>query len=160
MIQYTHRFCNRQPEVFSLIRVRSLTKWYGNKPALDGVDFSIEEGCVAGLLGLNGAGKSTIMNILAGCISATSGAITIGGHDIAARPKQAKRLIGYLPEQPAFYPEMKVLDHLAFICNLKGISAGRMGHIEEICRLTGLFDVRSRMIRNLSKGYRQRLGFA
>jgi ABC-2 type transport system ATP-binding protein len=160
MIQYAYGICNLMVEVFSLIRACGLTKWYGNKPALNGVHFSIEEGCVAGLLGLNGAGKSTIMNILAGCISATGGTAAIGGYDIATRPTQAKRITGYLPEQPAFYPEMRVVDHLAFICGLKGISAGRMAHIDKVCRLTGLEEVRGRMIRNLSKGYRQRLGFA
>jgi len=147
--------------VFSLICAQGLTKRYGGKLALDGVSFAIEEGQVVGLLGLNGAGKSTTMNILTGCVSATGGRVTIGGYDIATHPRQAKRITGYLPEQPAFYPEMKVQDHLAFVCGLKGMpSAGRKEHIAGICRLVGLEDMQGRMVRNLSKGYRQRLGFA
>jgi ABC-2 type transport system ATP-binding protein len=147
--------------VFSLICARGLTKRYGDKLALDDAGFAIEEGQVVGLLGLNGAGKSTTMNILTGYISATGGAVTIGGYDIATQPRQAKRITGYLPEQPAFYPEMKVWDHLDFICGLKGVApAGRKAHIAGICRRVGLEDMRGRMIRNLSKGYRQRLGFA
>jgi len=147
--------------VFALICVRGLTKRYGNKLALDDASFVIEEGEVVGLLGLNGAGKSTTMNILTGYVSATGGTVTIGGYDIAAQPRQAKRITGYLPEQPAFYPEMKVWDHLDFICGLKGVaSAKRKEHIDGLCRLVGLEDMRGRMVRNLSKGYRQRLGFA
>ena len=146
--------------VFSLICAQGLTKQYGDKLALDNVTFEIGEGQVVGLLGLNGAGKSTTMNILTGCISATAGKVTIGGYDIASNPRQAKRITGYLPEYPAFYPEMKVRDHLRFICGLKGIAAGRKEHIAELCRLVGLENMQGRMVRNLSKGYRQRLGFA
>lgn len=124
------------------------------------MSFDIEEGQVVGLLGLNGAGKSTTMNILTGYISATGGSVSIGGHDIATDARGAKRLTGYLPEQPAFYPEMKVRDHLDFICGLKGVKTGRKEHIDELCRLVGLDGMQGRMVRNLSKGYRQRLGFA
>ena len=146
--------------MFSLICAQGLTKRYGGKLALDGVSFAIEEGQVVGLLGLNGAGKSTTMNILTGCVSATAGRVTVGGYDIATHPRQAKRITGYLPEQPAFYPEMKVRDHFEFICGLKGIpAAGCKEHIDGICRLVGLEDMQGRMVRNLSKGYRQRLGF-
>jgi len=120
--------------VFSLICVQGLTKRYGGKLALDNADFAIEEGRVVGLLGLNGAGKSTTMNILTGCVSATAGTVTIDGYDIATHPRQAKGVTGYLPEQPAFYPEMKVRDHLDFVCALKGIAAaGRKRHIADIC---------------------------
>lgn len=143
-----------------MVSVRDLTKQYGDKLALDGLSFDIAEGQVVGLLGLNGAGKSTTMNILTGYISATGGAVTIDGYDISANPKQAKRITGYLPEQPAFYPEMKVRDHLDFICGLKGVNKDRRAHIAELCRLVGLTDMQGRMVRNLSKGYRQRLGFA
>ena len=147
--------------MFSLICARGLTKRYGGKLALNDASFVIEEGEVVGLLGLNGAGKSTTMNILTGYVSATGGTVTVGGYDIAAQPRQAKRITGYLPEQPAFYPEMKVWDHLEFICGLKGLpAAGRKEHIGGICRQVGLEDMRGRMVRNLSKGYRQRLGFA
>lgn len=143
-----------------LILAQGLTKQYGDKLALDHVSFAIEEGQVVGLLGLNGAGKSTTMNILTGCISATGGTASIDGYDVAAQPRQAKRLTGYLPEQPAFYPEMKVGEHLDFICGLKGVSSNRSRHIGEICDRVGLGAMRGRMVRNLSKGYRQRLGFA
>lgn len=149
-----------QQGVFALICVRGLTKLYGDKLALDNVSFAIEEGQVVGLLGLNGAGKSTTMNILTGCVSATSGTVTIGGFDAALRPRQARRITGYLPEAPAFYPEMNVWDHLNFLCGLKGVNSGRGAHISELCRLVGLEGKQRRMIRNLSKGYRQRLGFA
>ncbi len=113
-----------------------------------------------GLLGLNGAGKSTIMNILTGYISATGGTATIGGYDIATQARRIKQITGYLPEQPAFYPEMKVGEHLDFICGLKGVASGRAKHIADLCDLVGLSGMQGRMIRNLSKGYRQRLGFA
>ena len=146
--------------MFSLICAQGLTRRYGDKLALDNVSFTIEEGQVVGLLGLNGAGKSTTMNILTGYIAATGGTVAIGGFDIAENPRQVKRMTGYLPEQPAFYPEMKVRDHLDFICGLKGVTTRRRQHIDEICRLVGLTDMQGRLIRNLSKGYRQRLGFA
>ncbi len=143
-----------------MICVEGLTKQYGDKLALNNVSFAVEEGEVVGLLGLNGAGKSTTMNILTGYISASSGTVKIGGYDIASNPRQAKRITGYLPEQPAFYPEMKVRDHLHFICGLKGITDHPKEHIAEICRMVGLEHMQGRMVRNLSKGYRQRLGFA
>jgi ABC-2 type transport system ATP-binding protein len=145
-----------------LIEVSNITKCYGEKRALDHVSFTIGAGQVVGLLGLNGAGKSTTMNILTGYISATSGGVIIGGHDIASGGK-ARRITGYLPEQPAFYPEMRVDEHLHFICKLKGFGKTRRErreHVSEICRRVGLAEVETRMVRNLSKGYRQRVGFA
>jgi ABC-2 type transport system ATP-binding protein len=148
--------------VFRLIEVSHITKCYGEKRALDDLSFAIGAGQVVGLLGLNGAGKSTTMNILTGYISATSGSVKIGGHDIASGGK-ARRITGYLPEQPAFYPEMRVDEHLDFICRLKGFGKTkreRRGHVLEICRRVGLAEVQTRMVRNLSKGYRQRVGFA
>ena len=146
-----------------MIEVKGLTKRYGEKLALDNISFSIEAGQVVGLLGLNGAGKSTTMNILTGYISANAGAVLVGGYDIVAEGGKAKRLIGYLPEQPAFYPEMRVDEHLDFICGLRGAykdKKARAQHISEICAQVGISDVQRRMIRNLSKGYRQRVGFA
>ena len=146
-----------------MIDVKNLTKRYGDKTALDNISFSIDSGEVVGLLGLNGAGKTTTMNILTGYISATSGDVSIGGFDIASESSSAKRLIGYLPELPAFYPEIRVCEHLDFICGLKGVfkdKKKRVEHIEEICTRVGLADVQNRMIRNLSKGYKQRVGFA
>ena len=146
-----------------MIEVENLTKRYGDKTALAGVSFGIDTGQIVGLLGKNGAGKSTTMNILTGYISATEGKVAIGGYDIAAQHKKAKQLIGYLPEQPAFYPEMRVEEHLGFVCGLKGVcknKQARAGHIAEICAQVGIGDVAGRMIKNLSKGYRQRVGFA
>jgi ABC-2 type transport system ATP-binding protein len=146
-----------------LVQVTNLTKRYGEKTALDNVCFSIGAGEVVGLVGLNGAGKSTTMNILTGYISATNGKVLIGGFDIASDGGKAKRLIGYLPEQPAYYPEIRVNEHLDFICGLKGVyknQKARAEHISDICSRVGISDVLTRMVRNLSKGYRQRVGFA
>jgi ABC-2 type transport system ATP-binding protein len=146
-----------------MIEVKNLTKSYSDKDALKDISFIIKPGQIVGLLGLNGAGKSTIMNIMTGYISATSGTVSIGGFDILNDGKKAKKLIGYLPEQPAFYPEMKVNEHLDFICDLKMVSKDkikRREYLDDICRRTGIIDVQKRMVRNLSKGYRQRVGFA
>jgi ABC-2 type transport system ATP-binding protein len=143
-----------------LIRVQGLTKRYGDKPALDGVTFDVEPGEVLGLLGLNGAGKSTAMNIITGYIGATRGTVTIDGHDISQEPLAAKRVIGYLPERLAFYPDMRVREYLDFVCDLKHVKTGRQAHVASICEKVGIPHITSRLIRNLSKGYRQRLGFA
>ena len=146
-----------------MVQVTNLTKRYGEKVALDNVSFSIDTGQVVGLLGLNGAGKSTTMNILTGYISATEGKVLIGGFDITSEGKKAKSLIGYLPEQPAFFPELRVDEHLDLVCGLRGAFGDkikRAEHISEVCELVGISDVMRRMIRNLSKGYRQRVGFA
>ena len=146
-----------------MIRVENLTKKYGDKTALDDINFSIDAGEVVGLLGLNGAGKTTTMNILTGYISATGGSVSVGGFDITSEAGKAKKLIGYMPEQPAFYPEVRVDEHLGFICDLKGIykdKKEREKHINDICARVGISDVKRRMIRNLSKGYKQRVAFA
>ncbi|MCJ7549016.1 MAG: ABC transporter ATP-binding protein, partial [Anaerolineae bacterium] len=143
-----------------MIHVQGLSKWYGDKLALDNVSFNVGLGEVLGLLGLNGAGKSTAMNILTGYIGATSGAVTINGHDIFQEPREAKRVIGYLPERLAFYNDMRVREHLDFVCDLKKVKAGRREHVASICERVGIAHVTSRIIRNLSKGYKQRLGFA
>lgn len=144
----------------NVIHVAGLTKRYGDKLALDRVSFDVQQGEVLGLLGLNGAGKSTAMNILTGYIGATSGVATIAGYDIAREPLQAKRMIGYLPEQPAFYNDMRVREYLDFCCDLKKIKRGRQEHLAGICERVGIAHITQRLIRNLSKGYRQRLGFA
>lgn len=146
-----------------MIEVKDLTKYYGDKLALDHVSFSIKSGEVVGLLGLNGAGKSTTMNILTGYISATDGSVSMDGHDIAKESGKAKRVTGYLPETPAFYPEMRVDEQLHFICDLKGVTRNKQERetmIADVCERVGLAAMRGRMIRNLSKGYRQRVGFA
>lgn len=146
-----------------MIQVQNLVKRYGEKEALAGVSFSIRPGEIVGLLGLNGAGKSTTMNILTGYISATEGTVSIDGHDILKEPAACKRVVGYLPEQFAFYPDMRVSEYLDFVCDLKGFSKDpekRKAHLSSICRRVGIEKMTGRMIRNLSKGYRQRVGFA
>lgn len=138
-------------------------KHYGAKVALSDVSFSIREGEVVGLLGLNGAGKSTTMNILTGYLSATAGTVRINGHDVLSDANAARRCIGYLPEVFAFYPEMRVNEFLSFCCDLKGVASRRgprEAHIRAVCERVGLTGVYTRMIRNLSKGYKQRVGFA
>lgn len=142
-----------------MIEVKNISKNYGGKQALTNINLSIDRGEVVGLLGLNGAGKSTTMNILTGYISADQGYVTIGGYDIAKEPLAAKKLIGYLPEQFFFYNDMKVIEYLSFICDIKKIKKGRKAHIDELCDRVGISHIKSRMIKNLSKGYRQRVGF-
>ena len=146
-----------------MVEVEHLVKFYGEKEALTDVSFSIPEGQVVGLLGLNGAGKSTTMNILTGYLSATAGTVRIDGHDILTDANAAKRNIGYLPEQFSFYPEMRVNEYLDFCCDLKGVTRDRQqrqAHVRQIVARVGLTKVYTRMIRNLSKGYKQRVGFA
>lgn len=143
-----------------LIEVRSLVKRYGEKTALGGIDFSVKGGEVVGLLGLNGAGKSTAMNIVTGYMSATAGTVMLGGHDIVREPLKARAITGYLPEQPAFYPEMRVREYLDFACDLKRYAKKRSTHIDEVCERVGIAGMGGRMVRNLSKGYRQRVSFA
>lgn len=143
-----------------MIEVKHLTKHYGNLCALDDVSFSVGEGEVVGLLGPNGAGKSTAMNILTGCLRPTAGEVLIGGADLAEEPQKAKRMIGYLPEQPPLYLDMTVEEYLNFNYELKGCKLDREKHIGEICDTVKIKDVYKRIIRSLSKGYRQRVGIA
>ena len=143
-----------------MIEVRHLTKHYGAKTALNDVSFSVPRGQVLGLLGLNGAGKSTTMNIIAGCLAATSGTVTIDGVDIVKDPLAAKKKIGYLPEIPPLYVDMKVEDFLSFVYELKGLRGDRRGALGQVCEKAGVTNVRGRIIKNLSKGYRQRVGLA
>lgn len=143
-----------------MIEVRHLTKQYGAKTALNDVSFSVPRGQVLGLLGLNGAGKSTTMNIIAGCLAATSGTVTIDGVDIVKDPLAAKKKIGYLPEIPPLYMDMKVEDFLSFVYELKGLRGDRRGALGQVCEKAGVTNVRGRIIKNLSKGYRQRVGLA
>lgn len=144
-----------------MIEVNRLVKKYGNKTAVNDISFQIQEGEIVGFLGPNGAGKSTTMNILTGYISATSGSVKIGGIDVLEDPIGAKKKIGYLPEQPPLYLDMTVEEQLNFAYELKGIKmADKAGHIRAVCELVRINDVRKRMIKNLSKGYKQRVGFA
>lgn len=143
-----------------MIEVQNLTKRYGAHYAVNNISFQVEEGEILGFLGPNGAGKSTTMNILTGYLSATDGSVKINGHDILEEPNLAKASIGYLPEQPPLYLDMTVREYLDFMYDLKKCKLNRQQHIAEICRLVKIEDVYGRLIKNLSKGYRQRVGVA
>ena len=143
-----------------MIEVSHLTKRYGVNIALDDVSFSVEEGSVVGFLGPNGAGKSTTMNIITGYLSASEGEVTIGGYNTIENPNEAKKLIGYLPEQPPLYVDMTVKEYLNFMYDLKKATLPREKHLEEICKLAKIDNVYNRLVGNLSKGYRQRVGIA
>ena len=143
-----------------MIKAENLVKRYGSNYALNDVSFEIGEGEIVGLLGPNGAGKSTTMNILTGYLSATSGAAYINGVNILENPIEAKKYIGFLPEQPPVYPEMTVMEYMNFVYDLKSCELDREAHIGEILSVVRLTDVKNRLIRNLSKGYKQRVGIA
>lgn len=143
-----------------MVKVENLVKRFGSTYALNDVSFEIGEGEIVGLLGPNGAGKSTAMNILTGYLSATSGSVTVGGIDMIEDPIGAKRLIGFLPEQPPLYPEMTVMEYLNFVYELKGCEFDREAHLDEIVAVTKLGEVKDRLIANLSKGNKQRVGIA
>lgn len=143
-----------------MIKISHLVKNYGSFCAVDDISFEVERGEVVGFLGPNGAGKSTTMNILTGYLSSTSGSVSIGGVDILDDPLNAKRLIGYLPEQPPLYPDMTVDEYLSFAYDLKGCTLNKEKHINEVCAVVKIGEVRKRLIKNLSKGYRQRVGIA
>ncbi|MBQ4333716.1 MAG: ATP-binding cassette domain-containing protein [Clostridia bacterium] len=143
-----------------MIEVKNLTKRYGTHCAVNNISFQVEEGQILGFLGPNGAGKSTTMNILTGYLSPTDGTVTINGHDILEDPNKAKANIGYLPEQPPLYPDMTVREYLDFMYDLKKCVLPRKRHIAEICKVMKIEDVYGRLIKNLSKGYKQRVGMA
>ena len=144
-----------------MIEVSGLTKYYGSKKAVEDLNFTINSGEVVGFLGPNGAGKSTTMNILTGYLSATSGSAKIDGMDILDDPIEAKRHIGYMPEQPPLYLDMTVEEYLNFAAELKGVkSSSKRKHIAEICENVSITHVKGRLIKNLSKGYKQRVGLA
>lgn len=143
-----------------MIEVSALSKRYGKHLAVSDVSFKIEDGEVVGFLGPNGAGKSTIMNILTGYLSPTAGSANIDGFDIVESPAAAKRRIGYLPEIPPLYTDMTVKEYLFFVYELKKVKLPKRPHIDEICRLVKIDHVANRLIKTLSKGYRQRVGIA
>ena len=144
-----------------MIEVKNLTKRYGNLCAVSDLSFTIEKGQIYGFLGPNGAGKSTTMNIMTGCLAATDGEVKIGGHDIFEEPLEAKRLIGYLPEQPPLYMEQTPREYLTFVAQAKKIAKkGISKEIARVLAITQTEDVADRLIKNLSKGYRQRVGIA
>lgn len=143
-----------------MIEVKNLTKRYGDLKAVDDISFSVDSGEVLGFLGPNGAGKSTTMNIITGYISSTSGTVTVDGSEILEEPKKTKAKIGYLPEIPPLYPDMTVRKYLEFMFDLKKVKLPKKEHVDEVMRLVGLSEMGGRIIKNLSKGYRQRVGFA
>ena len=144
-----------------MIKVEHLTKYYGDFLAVDDVSFQIAEGHVYGFLGPNGAGKTTTMNIMTGCLSPTSGSVTVGGFDILAAPEQAKHLIGYLPEQPPLYLNETPVEYLRFVGEAKGLRGEELDRqISEVIGQVKIREVAHRRISALSKGYRQRVGIA
>ena len=143
-----------------MIKIEHLIKNYGTNCAVDDISFEVEEGEIVGFLGPNGAGKSTTMNILTGYLSSTSGKACIAGIDILKDPIGAKKLIGYLPEQPPLYLDMTVEEYLNFAYDLKCCKLERRAHLEKICETVKIKEVYRKMIRTLSKGYRQRVGIA
>ena len=143
-----------------MIEISHLVKRYGAKFAVDDISFSVGKGEIVGFLGPNGAGKSTTMNILTGYLSSTQGNVEINGLNVLDNPLEAKKLIGYLPEQPPLYPDMTVEEYLKFTYDLKGCTLNREKHLDEICEVVKIKDVYKRIIGHLSKGYRQRVGIA
>lgn len=143
-----------------MIEVKNLSKSYGSKLAVDGISFTAGESEILGFLGPNGAGKSTTMNMLTGYLSSSGGQALISGVDILEDPVRAKKDIGYLPELPPLYLDMTVMEYLNFVYDLKKCKLPRKSHLNEICSLVKITDVSRRVIRNLSKGYKQRVGLA
>ena len=143
-----------------MVEVKNLTKLYGNIKAVDKISFSADAGEILGFLGPNGAGKSTTMNIITGYLSPSSGTVTIDGYDILDNPKDAKKKIGYLPEIPPLYLDMTVEKYLSFMFDLKKVKMPKEEHISEVMAIVKIKDVKNRIIKNLSKGYKQRVGFA
>lgn len=144
-----------------MISVENLTKCYGDVTAVSELSFEIDQGHVYGFLGPNGAGKTTTMNIITGCLSPTSGRVTIDGHDILDEAREAKRLIGYLPENPPLYANETPSEYLRFVGEAKGLRGTELhGQIEEVLEKTGLVEMQNRRISALSKGYKQRVGIA
>lgn len=144
-----------------MIEVKDLVKKYDNHLAVDHLTFTVPRGQILGFLGPNGAGKSTTMNIITGYISATEGSVSINGHDIYEEPEEAKKSIGYLPEQPPVYTDMTVKEYLGFVAELKRVpKKERESQIASALAKTGTVDVAKRLIKHLSKGYRQRVGIA
>lgn len=144
-----------------MIEVNNLVKRYGNHLAVDHLSFQVEPGKIYGFLGPNGAGKSTTMNIMTGYIAPTEGTVTINGYDIVKDPEEAKKCIGYLPEIPPLYQEMTVKEYLKFVAELKKIKGEKKeAQIQEVMDMTMITDMAERLIRNLSKGYKQRVGLA
>lgn len=144
-----------------MITIENLTKFYGNNRAVNNISFTINDNEILGFLGPNGAGKSTTMNMIAGYLPMSSGTVNICGSDISKEPVKAKKNIGYLPEIPPVYPDMRVKEYLSFCAGLKRIPATqKASEIKRVMNLLKIDDVKHKLIKNLSKGYKQRVGFA
>ncbi len=144
-----------------MIDIQNVSRRYGSVQALKNVNLQVEKGGVVGLLGQNGAGKTTLLNILTGYLAPSEGRALIGGHDTLLEPAEARRHLGYLPEQPPLYDEMTVKEYLRFVSELRGVTRRAVpAHVDEVMELTGLSDMRFRLVGHLSKGYRQRAGMA
>ena len=144
-----------------MVEVKNLTKHYGRVTAVHDLSFEIRDNEILGFLGPNGAGKSTTMNIIAGFLPTSEGTVTVCGHDIKEDARAAKRCIGYLPEIPPLYPDMRVEEYLRYCAGIKGIRRGEVkSEVEKVMRRLQLIDMRRRLIGNLSKGYKQRTGLA
>ena len=144
----------------AVIEIKNLTKKYGSNVAVDSISFTVNRGEIVGFLGPNGAGKSTTMNMLTGYLSATSGSARVDGYNILSNPKEVKQMVGYLPEQPPLYMDMTVTEYLNFVYDLKKVKLNKNEHVSEIIEMTKLGKVHGKLIKNLSKGYKQRVGLA
>lgn len=144
-----------------MIEVRNLSKNYGDRPAIQSLNFTVRKGEVVGFLGPNGAGKSTTMKIITGYMAPSSGEVKVAGFDVFEDPMEVKKRIGYLPETPPVYHDMFVRDYLSFVANLKGVDKTRVKSlVDSALEKTSLHDVSGRLIGNLSKGFKQRVGLA
>lgn len=144
-----------------MIEVEHLTKSYGTARAVNDISFTVEKGEILGFLGPNGAGKTTTMRILTGYLPATEGTARIAGFDVFEQSMEVRKRIGYLPETPPIYPEMRISDYLTFVARIKGVEAAAIpNRVEEAMRLTGLAERRDELIKRLSRGYKQRVGIA
>ena len=144
-----------------MIEVQNLTKYYGDLRAVDGISFTVERGEILGFLGPNAAGKTTTMRVITGYLPATSGSVAIGGFDVFKNSLEVKRQIGYLPENPPLYLDMRVVDYLRFVAAIKGVDHQQINHeIERVANKLALFEVFDVLIAQLSKGFKQRVGLA
>lgn len=144
-----------------MIQVKNLTKYYGEKVGVQDIDFAVEQGEVVGLLGPNGSGKTTIMKMMSGYLPPSAGTVVVDGYDILEAPREVTARIGFLPEAPPLYPEMRVREYLDFVAAIKGIQRHRRRRcVEQTMEMVNAAHVRDRLIRNLSKGYKQRVGLA
>ncbi len=144
-----------------MIEVKNVTKRFGDIVAVDDVSFRVEKGEIVGFLGPNAAGKTTTMRIITNYMPATSGTATVAGFDVFEDPMEVKRRIGYLPENPPLYLDMKVEDYLEFVAAINGVERNEIPkNVDRVIDLTSLHEMRGRLIKKLSKGFRQRVGLA